>query len=191
MSLSLHGLGLIFTRVRTQDEANVDGVKSDLLRAVRHWRNPQGCNPWFSKDDIAPLHTSELRELIESREWHGRATLGRFDSGAWFLWLDLPREFPTVTPQSWLEGTRWAGIPFHVTLGQGSQQGNMFLQQAVPPEGVQFTWTLRKWGRHPGATAYRVAGGTLYDFLTTCEAAGFAPGGRNDWRNPGAWHISL
>ena len=72
MSLSLNGLGLIFTRFRTQDEANVDGVKSDLLRAVRRWRNPQGCNPWFSKDDIAPLHTRELRGLIESREWHER-----------------------------------------------------------------------------------------------------------------------
>jgi hypothetical protein len=32
---------------------------------------------------------------------------------------------PMVTPQDWLKGTRWDGMPYHVTLGP--TQGCMLL----------------------------------------------------------------
>jgi hypothetical protein len=42
-----------------------------------------------------------------------------------FLIFSSKKQVPMVTPQDWLKGTRWDGMPYHVTLGP--TQGCMLL----------------------------------------------------------------
>ena len=58
-----------------------------------------------------------MRAQLETTLWSAHASLGQFEGGVWFIWLDLPPEMPVITPEDALIGTWYEGMPYHVTLG--------------------------------------------------------------------------
>ena len=86
-----------------------------------------------------------------------------------------------LTPATWLRGTVWDGMPYHVTLGW-AEVGQEQLLKALP-EPSSFTVRLSKMSWDPTKTAYSVNGGSLSQLLDVCSSLGFKPRGQ--------WHISL
>ena len=93
-------------------------------------------------------------------------------------------EVPEVTPQEWLKGTKWEGMPYHITLGHpgwGIPVEKVevrrffvfsyrfiafvsFLQDlAVKLSGTRFRTNLRKWSQVH-----------MYDFWVFCSSSAWS-----------------
>ena len=143
----------------------------------------------YMPDEMELVQTPERIAEIEGREWYAIAWLAEFSpKDPQFLWLHFLKGVndgtPEVTPHEWLEGTRWAGCPFHVTLGQPPDDDAKEQLKRLFPKPFYCSIQLRKWSRrNRAATAYLVSGGTLVGHLRAAEDLGLRP--------RGAWHISL
>ena len=110
--------------------------------------------------------------------------LGAFDDGKLYLELDFGDAGPSVTPQDALLGTRWEGMPYHVTLGPAWDEWWLERARDLVAQHEDFTLKLEKISPDRSRTAYAVAGGSVKALLTELEAMWFRPRG-------GAWHVSL
>ena len=147
----------------------------------RYWRARCSDYPDSALYDpiVAAAQSDEFICNIEAQTYNVQVSLGRFDDGTFFLWLECP-DLKPITPTRFLEGTFFEGCPFHVTLGWPTRWVD-FEELETRVTGT-FGMTLTKWTEWRESTTYLPRGG-VGDVCAQCEQMGFAPRGE--------WHVSM
>ena len=141
------------------------------------------------EEQLRLRQTDDVIAAIQDTEWRVRLRLGRFQDGCCAIFLTLPSDMPGVTPDHLLQGTKWEGVPYHITLGYGHWRAKRFMLYLCRMESVA-TMRLRKISPSRAKTGYEIVGGSLYQLLWAAQGLGFSPGGRAQDRNA-PWCVAL